>query len=482
MEVADSKTYTVHLEPDQNLQEIRAKVESLPEGHVILLAPSGSRVLRNVAAMRLVRRTVSTEWAVAIVSPDSEIQSSGRRAGLSVHRSFGQASHAIATRQYVRHGAGLGLAGIGLASATGLGIAMLIAAVFVFGTWTEVTLEPMSRQVEGKLTLDLTYDSPAEPGGVPAREHTKILELGQQVVTTGVRQQVQRQAEGIVTFANRRQQAITIPAGTSVWSESGVRFFTSAPVDLPVGVNSKIKVNVIAEEQGELGNLPRLSITEVDAKFVDVVSVFNEEATQGGGMYSVSIVTANDMAILRSSVLEMARQEATAEIVSMHDSDAMAILALSKLSVIDEQFSHKLGEESKKLHLRSQIMVRTPVISSLGLRQAVSDVWNKNLPGGWSITPTSIEIVEMTPEIEGETAWLIVASRGRATRDIIDSEVVSNVRLKPAGEARQALIDRFPLASTPLVSVHPKWPGISVRVNVHIMDEGAPQPDQNAQN
>ena len=177
----------------------------------------------------------------------------------------------------------------------------------------------------------------------------------------------------------------------------------------------------------------------------------------------------------------MARQEATAEIVSMHDSDAMAILALSKLSVIDEQFSHKLGEESKKLHLRSQIMVRTPVISSLGLRRAVSDVWNKNLPGGWSIKPTSVEIVEMTPEIEGETARLIVASRGRATRDIIDSEVVSTVRLKPAGEARQALIDRFPLASTPLVSVHPKWPGVSVRVNVHILDEGAPQPDQNAQ-
>ena len=224
-----------------------------------------------------------------------------------------------------------------------------------------------------------------------------------------------------------------------------------------------------------------MSITEVDEKFVDVVSVFNEEATQGGGVYSVSIVTANDMAILRSSVLEMARQEATAEIVSMHDSDAMAILALSKLSVIDEQFSHKLGEESKKLHLRSQIMVRTPVISSLGLRRAVSDVWNKNLPGGWSIKPTSVEIVEMTPEIEGETARLIVASRGRATRDIIDSEVVSTVRLKPAGEARQALIDRFPLASPPLVSVHPKWPGVSVRVNVHILDEGAPQPDQNAQ-
>ena len=481
MEVADSKTYTVHLEPDQNLQEIRSTVESLPGGHVILLAPNGSRVLRSVAAMRLVRRTVLPEWAVAIVSPDSEIQASGRRAGLSVHRSFAQASHAIATGRYGQRGADLGPAGIALASATGLGITLLLLAIFVFGTWTEVILEPMSRQVEGKLSLDLDYELPVESNGIPAREDRKVVEVGHQIVPTGILHEIQRQSKGVVTFANRRNEAITVPAGTLVWSESEARFFTNAPVDLPAGINSKIRVNVIAEEPGESGNLPRFSITQVDDKFADHVSVFNEQATEGGGLYSVNIVTEADMASLRLSVFEMARQQATSEIMSTSDPDTMAIVALSKLSVIDEQFSHKLGEESKKLHIRTQILVRTPVISLLELRQVVSDVWNENLPEGWSIKPPSVEIVEMTPQIDGDSALLIVAGRGRAARDIIDSEVVSTVRLKPASEAREALMDKFPLASPPLVSVYPTWPGISLRVNVHIKDDGAPQQFQNAQ-
>ena len=481
MEVADSKAYTVHLEPDQNLQEVRSTVESLPDGHVILLAPSGSRVLRSVAAMRLVRRTVAPEWSVAIVSPDSEIQVSARRAGLSVHRSFTQASHAIATARHGKRGADLGPAGVVLASATGVGITLLLLAIFVFGTWTEVILEPISRQVEGKLSLNLVYDSPVESGAIPAREHRKVVEIGHQVVTTGVLNQVQRQATGVVTFANRRDQAITIPAGTSVWSDSGVRFFINAPVDLPTGVNSKIRVNVIAEEPGDSANLPRLSITKVDDRFVDHVSVFNEQATEGGGMYSVNIVAEADMASLRSSVLEMARQEATAEIVSTNDDDTLAIVALSKLSVVDEQFSHKLGEETKRLHLRSRILVRTPIISSFEVRQVVSDVWNENLPEGWSIKPTSVEVVEIAPRIDGDSALLMVASLGRASRDIMDSEVVSTVRLKPAGQAREALMDKFPLASQPLVSVYPNWPGISLRVNVHIKDDGASQQSQNAQ-
>lgn len=481
MEVADNKTYTVHLEPDQNLQEIRSKVESLPEGHVILLAPNGSRVLRSVAAMRLVRRIVPPEWAVAIVSPDSEIQASGRRAGLSVHRSFGQASHAIAAGLYAPDRAGLGPAGVALASATGLGITLLALAIFVFGTWTEVILEPITREVEGTLTLDLAYEPPGESGSIFAQEHTKLVEIDHQVATTGVRHQVLRQAEGVVTLANRGDQPITIPAGTSVWGESGVRFFTNAPVDLPAGVNSKVKVKVIAEEPGELANLPRLSITMIDDKFVDHVSVLNERATDGGGLFSVNVVTEADMANLRSNAFETARQEAIEEILSISDSNTIAIVALSKLSVIDQQFSHKLGEEREKLRLRSQILVRTPVISSSELRQAVSDIWNKNLPVGWSIKPTSVEIIEMTPQIDGDAIRLTVAGRGRAARDIMESEVVSTVRLKPASQAREALMDRFPLAHPPLVSVYPTWPGISLRVDVHIREYGALQQSQNAQ-
>ncbi len=481
MEVADSKAYTVHIEPDQNLQEIRSTVESLPDGHVILLAPNGSRVLRSVAAMRLVRRTVSPEGAVAIVSPDPEIQASGRLAGLNVHQSFTQASHAIAAGNYGPRGAGLGTAGVAIAGATGLGIICLLLATFVFGTWTEVVLEPMSRQVEGTLDLGLSYELPVQPGQISVREHAKVVEINHQIETTGVLHQVERQSRGVVTLANRRDQAITIPAGTSLWSESGVRFFINAAVDLPASVNSKVRVNVIAEEPGESANLPRLSITKVDDRFAEHVSVFNEQATEGGGLFSVKIVAEADMASLRSRVLEMARDDAITEIASTKDADTLAIVALSRLSVVDEQFSHKLGEESKKLHVSSKILVRTPLVSSFELQQAVSDLWNENLPVGWSIKPSSVELIETTPRIEEESIQLTVASRGRAARDIMDSEVVSTVRLKPAVEAREALMDKFPLASPPLVSVYPSWPGISLRVNVHIKDDGASQQVQNAQ-
>ena len=176
-----------------------------------------------------------------------------------------------------------------------VGLALVVAAVAAYLLLPSATiaLTPRREPISVDLTVTADPDAPAvdaAAGTVPAVRLNVPVEVAQRFTTTGVHVE-QAAATGTVTFSNYNfLQTNTVPAGSVVSTEGGIRFKTAATIVVPAGtfvlpnvVPGKRSVKVQAVKTGPNGNVATNAIRAVPpGEDPDILKVTNEEPTTGG--------------------------------------------------------------------------------------------------------------------------------------------------------------------------------------------------------
>ncbi len=180
----------------------------------------------------------------------------------------------------------------GLAVA-GLGVLVLAVGAYLFLPSATITLTPR-REPIGPIELTVAADPTAtavDPtaGVVPALRLDVPVEVSQTFTTTGTHVD-ESPATGSVTFTNLDTgSGVSIPSGSVVLTEGGVRFRTQATVALrPAAVDPSFQptsgsVAVTAAKVGEQGNVPANTIRVVpQGQDPVLLRVNNPDPTSGG--------------------------------------------------------------------------------------------------------------------------------------------------------------------------------------------------------
>jgi hypothetical protein len=182
------------------------------------------------------------------------------------------------------------LIALGLA---GLAVVVLAVGAYLFLPAATIAVTPRQEPISVQLTVaaDPTATTvDATTGVVPAVRLDVPVQASQTFTTTGVHVE-QTAASGEVTFSNYNPvSSNTIPGGSIVSTEGGIRFRTLATVTVPAGtfvlpsvIPAKRNVAVQAVKAGTEGNVPANSIRVVpQGENPDFLKVNNNDPTSGG--------------------------------------------------------------------------------------------------------------------------------------------------------------------------------------------------------
>ena len=174
-------------------------------------------------------------------------------------------------------------------------LAVLVAGIGAYLLLPSATIAVTPRAEQISVALTVTADpaasavSPSD-GAVPAMRIDVPVEATQTFKTTGVHVE-QAAATGEVTFSNYNfLDPNTVPGGSIVSTEGGIRFKTLATISVPAGtfvlpnvVPGKRSVKVQAVKTGPAGNVPANAIRIAPpGENPDILKVTNDQPTTGG--------------------------------------------------------------------------------------------------------------------------------------------------------------------------------------------------------
>ena len=253
------------------------------------------------------------------------------------------------------------------------------AAIYIVlpGAHVVVTL----RQQQLSATLEVVADAriesvDLEKGIIPAQFVEVIVETTATVPTSGDRRLDNARATGIVTFTNKTDAPVTVPAQTILSTSAGepVLFRTLAEVLVPAGIEFSVDVPFEAMQRygGNAGNVAAGMVNTVVGPLADIVSLINLSAAVGGEARSVRVVAVGDKEILLNSARGQL-QAIAYESMQSYLSDSQVII-IDSLTIKDErkdwtQFSADVGTLANELTLDMRATVSAFVIDERFGRQ-----------------------------------------------------------------------------------------------------------------
>lgn len=236
-----------------------------------------------------------------------------------------------------------------------------------------------------------------ENGIIPARyQPVEIQETGTRE-TTGTQDLADTFATGTVTFINRSNRSIEIPAGTVVQTTTGdpIRFLTTSSTTLGAGADQRAEVTIeaAADSSGSKGNVASGLINAVIAEWAADVTVTNLIATSGGEDRVLPVVTDVDVERLRGAVRQQLFARALSELQRVVTQPEFVIE--ETLRIRDErddwvQFSADVGDFAESLTLNMRAVVDAVVVNTrFGERVAFATL--SRALAGRAIDPATIE-------------------------------------------------------------------------------------------
>jgi hypothetical protein len=359
-----------------------------------------------------------------------------------------------------------------------VGVLAVLALVALFIPRARITLEPLSKTQS--LVLPVVASPSVESvfitGSIPAREKRVIVEGTQTVDVTGEGVVPQSKAKGIVEFRNLTQQAVTIPAGTVVRNEKGVRFVTAVESEVEAGVGKFLQLPVDAIEGGMAGNLDPGTITVIEGRLGLSLSVTNPEATTGGR--ELPSVQASDADRERAKTLLLSNLEEKARLKfdsELSPGDLVLDRSMIVSQILSEVYDPPAGAAGTSLKLDMRVEYLNRYASASDLAELASLALNASLPAGFraaesdgvSLQPETDPIVEE----DGTAKWNMRAER-KIVRQIDPALVTKMIQGYGSWNVRSKLKENLPLAATPEVQLTPSWwpwmPIVPFRISVEV--------------
>ncbi len=273
----------------------------------------------------------------------------------------------------------------------------IMAAGYIFLPSATITLTPAREH------LDVTIRVIADPGArdadltahvIPATLLGVEIEESATVETTGTETVDAVPSRGTIVFTNLTNQAVTIPAGTTVSTSVGaiIRFRTLEPVNIAgqQGAIAVVANEALPEFVGPTGNVPAYSIDHLDGPLATILTAQNYDPTTGGAVPVNRVVSQADHDRLLAAVRQAIQQRALGELTSLLGG-GQAIIP-ETVHIAEERpewtaFSAAVGEQTDVVSLMMRARVEAVVIDDRMVNQVAFAGLTERIPAGQVVVP-----------------------------------------------------------------------------------------------
>ena len=476
--------WEVSIENGADIAAVRARLNQSPGDAVVLRIPRGHRTMQSALGMQLLQRHAQANRLLVIIETrDGRIRRLAREYGLTVVGSMrrrrmdrGRLVSRTLNLRVVR----VPVPAIGAVLRLIFGAAALVAmlgALLLVAPRTVVRLAPELTPVSVRVTVNarLEQDLPiVESAGLVAQRREVEVRVSDSAVTTGSVEIPASAARGVVRFVNRTEASLTIPRGTRVFVPDGPAYRTQTDAVLPVTQGVSVDVIVLAEEAGSGSNIPGGSVTEVEAAFLEQVTVDNPDPISGGVSDPKRGASAEDLRRLRETALHLFQQAGLEQLVQ--EGEGRFVFAPESMEArVDEEILTPPPEEPGDLltlTLRGRVAVFAVDLDDL--RDLAERQIRAERGSGFMIVRESLtpgETLELTIDQEAGTMRFDMVLDGYLAAVVIPEAVKSDVRFKRPSRAEASLNQTLELRRPADVSITPGFLPITSPFNFRLRVE-----------
>jgi len=482
------KTQIVYLEPDDDYNSVRDKLNWTQAPRVILVWPGRGRVLfRRFDLVMLQRyaRKLGTLIGLVTLDPDVlhhaealqiptfeslELQSEkawrvrGKRKISKPKSTADSSSLQSAANRTSRIPPQMNL--VSRIALFSVGFLAMVVLVLLLIPHAVITIEPETMDILKTYSIEINMDQSeiiTNTHQLPARQVQSVLEDRLRLPTTGRAAQPDQPARGEVIFTNLTDQSLTIPAGSTVrtFDPTTPHFVTQTRVNLDPEKGAQVTVEVVASLPGPEGNVLAEAIQAIDGPLGLSASVSNLNQFTGGSFEIRSAVSPTDLTSIRSELEDNLLDEAHQALLSLAQEDENLIPgSIRVLETIEERFSNEIGDAADSLEIILILEFEGLVYSPDQLHSTMNQVLVDDLSFGEIIQPDTLKILEIAEIVyddTGEEASIDVAIAARTYTAVDPSAIRQIVRGKEVSDALKDLNGNVPFEKIKSVDISPTW-------------------------
>lgn len=330
----------------------------------------------------------------------------------------------------------------------------ILAIGFVLWTKAEVTVyvDPKVLENTAQVIADPTVKQPDfDKKVIPAQIVTTTEKTTVKAPATG-QKQIGDPAKGQVIVYNKTNSAYTFSQGTTLVSGSGLKFSLDSSVTVAsqstqlqeggsVTTYGNASASVTASAIGPDSNLPAatsltfsgLADTDYDAKV--------DQALSGGTSQTVTVVTSDDQAKLKSSVLDTLKAQAKQDLQSkVTDNDLKVITDALTISDSKYSFSKAAGDQATEFSLDATVSFKGTAYKDSDLKTIVADLIKTNVPAGFKFSLPDTETSAAVSDIKSDGRLFFTASfKAKLIPQISPDQVKQAIKGKRAEAAIDSL-------------------------------------------
>ena len=482
-------TQVIHLEVEDDITAVRARLEKAEASRVLLVVPPRCQAFNSLLDFKLLQRYAeSLALEVALVTNSSERRVLARQLGFSVFVSAGWGQKRTKWRQpkaTARWGKRLSW-GERLFGAFVFLVALsaVLAVVLLIVPSAEITL------VLANETVDATLPVQADPeldmvdyqaGQIPARVVQAQIEGKAQIPVSGTKDAPDEPARGLVFFINNINQPVTVPEGTVIATSAGstIRFVTVEEVIVQGTVGVVGEVEAVAVDPGPSGNVRANLINMIEGPLSLQVRVTNPEPMEGGSVKQVGMVTTADQERLQTILLQQLQQVAYSQLSEQLEEDEGEFLVSESVAmdyIVTEEYDQPVGEQTDVLTLEMEVMFQGTVVAEENAEALIRAALEAVVPDGFAVVERSLQYQrgEIAGVEDGKVSF-VMKGAGSAMAGVDENAVKEAIRGQPLALAEEYLSQNLRLEEAPVIEVTPTWlgrvPWLGFRVNISTQEE-----------
>jgi hypothetical protein len=188
------------------------------------------------------------------------------------------------------------------------------------------------------------------------------------------------------------------------------------------------------------------------------VRVINDQATRGGGVRQVGVVTRADMDKLKGQLLQRLRQRAYSELQGTLERQEFLPPESMTIEILSEVYDQFLEAQADTLHLTMRVYAAGTAVDKSQARLLAEQSLKAEIPATYVLDSEEIDF-ELDDQVQIQGRQVVL--NARASADLVTDVDRRQVRSLAAGlkadEAVQVLSDTIVLGAMPKISVRPDW-------------------------
>jgi hypothetical protein len=332
-----------------------------------------------------------------------------------------------------------------------VGVLLLLSAAFSAFYFNNVkaniilAVEPKEVNQEENVTFSTSAGNDFSKNIIAAKKVSAEIDGEASTNATG-KKDTGEKAKGSVTIFNSANREVNLSKDTTITSSNDLSFtlekdikIASASGDIFTGTKPGTQqVAVIAKEIGTDSNLP--SNTKFTVSGNSSLAAKNDNAFSGGSKKTITVVSRNDLAKLRSELPKSLEKKALEELSAKNSSSEVVLPSFVKVSITEEDFDKKVDDEAKQVKLKAKVKFESISYQNNDLedfdKSILKDRYTDDITFAKGSLKNDLKNIKVKNENESQGTLLITAG---ILPKINNREVADKLKDKSESNAKEIL-------------------------------------------